>query len=162
MTKDSVVQAVCFSPEKHAELRHLKHVKSPVKLQNFGGGTNSNIFILKQTKIAQIPTESLGYAYSENMCTSSAQTKIANLHLRRVAPEQLVSLTVEVAHVAPMKTINTQYGSTPKKQELVVRILTNLSEDKLMLQILESQKVLIIHHNISQNKIIDIEAEPSV
>lgn len=43
------------------------------------------------------------------------------LRLRRVAPEQLVSLTVEVAHLAPVKTINTQYGSTLKKQELVAR-----------------------------------------
>ena len=120
-SKDSVVWAVCFSPEKHAELRHLEHAKSPVKLQNFGGAINgSDVFVFKQTKIAQVPTESLGYAYAENM-TSSAEIKIANLRLRRVAPEQLVSLTVEVAHVAPVKTINTQYGSTLKKQELVVR-----------------------------------------
>ena len=62
----------------------------------------------------------MGYSYSENMCTSSAQTKVANLHLRQVALEELVSFTVQVAHVAPMKTINTQYGSALKKQELVV------------------------------------------
>ena len=53
--------------------------------------------------------------------TPSAEIKIANLGLRRVALEQLVSLTVEVAHVAPVKTINIQYGSTLMKQELVVR-----------------------------------------
>ena len=64
-SKDIVVRAVCFSPEKHAELRHLEHAKSPVKLQNFGGAINgSDVFVFKQTKIAQVPTESLGYAYA--------------------------------------------------------------------------------------------------
>lgn len=40
--------------------------------------------------------------------------------------------------------------------------INNLSEDKLMLQILESQKLLLVHYDVSQNKIINIEAEPSV
>ena len=40
--------------------------------------------------------------------------------------------------------------------------INNLSQDKLMLQILESQKLLFVHYDVSQNKIINIEAEPSV
>ena len=40
--------------------------------------------------------------------------------------------------------------------------INNLSEDELVLQILESQKLLFVHYDVSQNNIINIEAEPSV
>ena len=116
----SVVRAVCFSPEKHFEMNNAQCSKSPVRLQNIRLNEKNgkkDVVILKQTKIATLP--SIDCTYSEDLDTSSLTTDIANL--RQVAPEQLVSLKVEVAYVDSVKKITTQYGSFLMKQELIVR-----------------------------------------
>ena len=90
--KDTTRRAVCFSPERHEEIKKVEKSKSPVHLQHFCTSTSygqEDIVILKHSTVTQIsPTD--GLVYSDQFQPQSMDCSIAGLS--NVAAEQLVSL----------------------------------------------------------------------
>ena len=67
-TKEQSVRAVCFFPEKQAELQTLEKVKSPVKLQNYKKNCNQgkqDIIISKYTKITPLQKNTIDFTPKE-------------------------------------------------------------------------------------------------
>ncbi|CAB4011402.1 Hypothetical predicted protein [Paramuricea clavata] len=124
-SEEKVTRAVCFSPDKHSQLKTLQQTKSPIKIENFGharNDENGDMLIHKFTKIVPIDATTISFPYSDNLTASGIIpiSSIANL-----AVEQLVSVKAEVAHLSGVKILQTQHQGTLKKQEVIIRDTTS-------------------------------------
>lgn len=92
---------MCFSPERHEEIKKVEKSKIPVHLQRFRTSTSygqEDIVILKHSTATPItPTD--GLVYSDQFQPQSMDCSIAGLS--NVAAEQLVSLKAFVAEILP-------------------------------------------------------------
>ena len=121
-TKDESIKAVCFALEKQSELKTLKKVESPVKIQNFQK-PDKDILFNKFTKIKPIEKSDIDFIRAE-ICNSEGF--VPNLSsLQNVAGEQVISVKGETAQLSGVKYINTLHHGKLKKQEVVVRDTTS-------------------------------------
>ena len=69
---DKSVRAVCYSPEKRAELHALASTRSPVKLDNYKRPNNrdDDFVITKFTKIVPIDKKEIDFSFSEELTTN--------------------------------------------------------------------------------------------
>ena len=81
-TKDKIVRAVCFSPERRDKFDHYEKTKSPVKIKKFGESNKygtRNIIIEKRT-VVEIPS-SLPFErskLSEDILTISSLSNVSS------------------------------------------------------------------------------------
>ena len=118
--KDTTRRAVCFSSERHEEIKKVEKSKSPVRLQHFRTSTSygqEDIVILDHSTVTTItPTD--GLVFSDKFQPQSVDCSIGGLY--NVAAEQLVSLKAFVAEISPVKRITTRNGSSLRKQEVYI------------------------------------------
>ena len=115
-TKDESIKAVCFALEKQSELKTLKKVESPVKIQNFQK-PDKDILFNKFTKIKPIEKSDIDFILAE-ICNSEGF--VPNLSsLQNVAGKQVISAKGEIAQLSGVKYINTLHHGKLKKQEVV-------------------------------------------
>ena len=111
---------MCFSSERHEEIKKVERNKSPVRLQHFRTSTSygqEDIVILDHSTVTTItPTD--GLVFSDKFQPQSVDGSIAGLS--NVAAEQLVSLKAFVAEISPVKRITTRNGSSLRKQEVYI------------------------------------------
>ncbi|CAB4003588.1 Hypothetical predicted protein [Paramuricea clavata] len=70
---DRPVRAVCYSPEKKAELKALAATKSPVKMRNFKQvDTSDDIIITKWTKMTPLEKDQITFPYSDELAASTS------------------------------------------------------------------------------------------
>ena len=114
--KDTTRRAVCFSPERHEEIKKVEKSKSPIRLQHFRSSTSygqEDIVILKHSTVTPIfPTDDL--VYSDKFQSQSVDCSIADLS--NVAAEQLVSLKGFVVEITYEKNNNPKW-LLPSKAE---------------------------------------------
>ena len=126
--KDDPVKAVCYSPDKHSELKTVAKTKSPIKLQNFKKTDSSrDIVITKFTKITPLNKADVDFNFEENMTVESADTVVNISSIAKLAPEQLISVKGQVVSVSAVKKISLpQSNDITKlsKQEVVIRDTT--------------------------------------
>ena len=124
--EDNSVRAVCFSTEKHPELKTLQQTKSPVKITNYNTSANNgkeDIILLSKTKITPITSDDSNFPYSGEL--TAATGILPNLlALEKLAAEQLVTIKAQVAQMSSVKTLRTQHQGVLKKQELLIRDTT--------------------------------------
>lgn len=112
---------MCFSPEKHTELKTMQQTKSPVKIQNFThskNDENGDMMLNKYTKITPLDSTKITFPYSEDL----SATGIAPISsIQNLAVEQLVSVKAQVARLSGVKVRQTQHQGTLKMQEAIVR-----------------------------------------
>jgi len=124
--EDNSVRAVCFSTEKHPELKTLQQTKSPVKITNYNTSANNgkeDIILLSKTKITPITSNDINFPYSGEL--TAATGILPNLlALEKLAAEQLVTIKAQVAQMSAAKTLRTQHQGVLKKQELLIRDTT--------------------------------------
>ena len=122
--EEKLTRAVCFSPEKHSQLKTLQETKSPVKIENFGHSSNDengDMLIHKYTKITPIDATKIIFSYSDGL-TATGVVPISSIV--NLAVEQLVSVKAQVAHLSGVKIVQTQHQGTLKKQEVIIRDTT--------------------------------------
>ena len=120
---DTVIRAVCFSPQKHSELKTLQQTKSPVKVSNYQKSQNKDIILNQYTKIAPVDPTDINFMHSNKLTSTGTAKTISSLN--ELAPEQVVTLKAEVAQVSSVKKIHTQYQGALKKQEVLLRDSTS-------------------------------------
>jgi hypothetical protein len=114
--QDETLRGVCFSPQKYPEMKTLEKTKSPVKLQNYKFSTTNDIIVDQKTSLS--PLQEVPFAISK-ITTASDVTNIGSL--LSVTAEQIITLKVEVTHIASVKTILTQHHGQLQKQEVMLR-----------------------------------------
>ncbi len=97
-------------------MKTLGKTKSPVKLQNYKFSTTKDIII--DQKISLSPLQEVPFAMSK-ITTASDVINIGSL--LSVTAEQIITLKVEVAHIASVQTILTQHHGQLQKQEVMLR-----------------------------------------
>lgn len=119
--KDRPVRAVCYSPEKRAELHALASTKSPVKLNNYKQPSNGDddFVITKFTKITPLDKNEIDFPFSEEL-TATATGKPLNISLiHKLAAEQLICVKAKVVSLSGVKVLSTRYGPL-KKQDVII------------------------------------------
>jgi ssDNA-binding replication factor A large subunit len=120
-TKETTVNAVCFSPEKQRELKNIEQCKSPVRVKDFrtsaSYGGKEDLVITKKTSITPLP--STDFAYSDDVSSlGSVSSNIVGLG--NIAAEQLVSFKAYVAEISSVRSVRTQSGHGLRKQDVVL------------------------------------------
>ena len=124
--KDDPVKAVCYSPDKHSELKNVAKTKSPIQLQNFKKTDSSkDIVITKFTNIIPLNKADVCFSFEENMTVKSADM-VVNISITKLAPEQLISVKAQVVSVSAVKKKTPPQSNVTKlsKQEIVIRDTT--------------------------------------
>ena len=120
--KDGVRRAVCFSQQKHPEIKTFQNTKCAVKILHYSTSKTDDIILNHQSKI--IPNEATTeFNYSADLIPSGVITSISALN--NVASEQLISIKAEVVNISAVKVVRTQYQGTLKKQEVLIRDTTS-------------------------------------
>ena len=116
--KDRVRRAVCFSQQKHPEIKAFQNMKCAVKILQYTTSKTDDVTLNQQSKI--IPNkEETGFSYSDDLIPSGVITSISAL--KNVASEQLISVKAQVVNISAVKVVKTQYQGTLKKQEVLIR-----------------------------------------
>ena len=116
--KDGVRRAVCFSQQKHPEIKTFQSTKCVVKILNDTTSKTDDIILNHHSKI--IPNEeATGFKYSADLIPSGVINSISALN--NVASEQVISIKAEVVNISAVKVVKTQYQGTLKKQEVLIR-----------------------------------------
>ena len=117
--KDDPVKAVCYSPNKHSELKTVANTKSPIKLQNFKKTDSStDIVITNFTTITPLNKTDVDFNFEENMTVKSADTVVNISSITRLAPVVSVSAVKKIT--LPQSNDITKLS----KQEVVIRHTT--------------------------------------
>ena len=121
-TSTNPIRAVCYSPEKRAQIHALSSSKSPVKLRNFKLDDHGNdLIITKNTKIDPLAREDIPFAISEELASSSSGDPIKLSSIHTLAGEQLISVKGEVASVSAVKNVSTHFSANTPKQDVIIR-----------------------------------------
>lgn len=116
--KDGDRRAVCFSQQKHPEIKTFQNTKCAVKILNYTTSKTDDIILNHQSKI--IPNEeATEFNYSADLIPTGVITGISALN--NVASEQLISIKAQVVNISAVKVVRTQYQGTLKKQEILIR-----------------------------------------
>ena len=120
--KDGVRRAVCFSQQKHPEIKTFEKPKCAVEILHYTTSKPDEIILNHQSKI--IPNEeATGFNYSADLIPNGAINSISALN--NVASEQLISIKAQVVNISAVKVVKTQYQGTLKKQEVLIRDATS-------------------------------------
>ncbi|XP_015779239.1 PREDICTED: uncharacterized protein LOC107357102 [Acropora digitifera] len=120
--KDGVRRAVCFSQQKHPEIKAFQNTKCAVKILQYSTSKTDDIILNHQSKI--IPNEEeTRFSYSDDLIPSGVVTSISALN--NVASEQVISIKAQVVNISAVKVVKTQYQGTLKKQEILKRDTTS-------------------------------------
>ena len=113
---DKSVRAVCYSPEKRAELHALASTRSPVKLDNYKRPNNrdDDFVITKFTKIVPIDKKEIDFSFSEELTTTATGKPLNISAIQKVAAEQLISIKAKVVSLSRAKVQSTRYGQLKK------------------------------------------------
>ena len=113
-SKDKVICAVCFSPNKHAQFTTIEATKSPVKLDDFTYSVDQSddLVINRNTTATPISAGEAEFTIAEEL-RANAPVTIASL--QRLAPEQLVDFKAQVCSVSAVKTLVSQRKRSTKK-----------------------------------------------
>ena len=115
-TKDKVIRAVCFSPERRDKFGHYEKTKSPIKIKKFGESNKygtTNIIIEKHTVVEtplSLPFERS--EQSEGMLTVSS--------LSSVSSGQQITLKGHLIDLSGSKKLLSKSGQSLIKQDGVV------------------------------------------
>ena len=95
---DKSVRAVCYSPEKRAELHALVSTRRPVKLDNYKRPNNrdDDFVITKFTKVVPIDKKEINFSFLEELTTTATGKPLNISAIQKVAAEQLISLKAKV------------------------------------------------------------------
>jgi len=109
---DKSVRAVCYSPEKRAELHALASTRSPVKLYNYKQPNNGgdDFVITKFTKIVPIDKKEIDFSFSEELTATATGKPLTISAIQKVAAEQLISREAKVVSLSGVKVQSTRYG----------------------------------------------------
>ncbi|CAB4025533.1 Hypothetical predicted protein [Paramuricea clavata] len=119
---DRPVRAVCYSPEKRAELKALAATKSPVKMRNFKqADTSDDIIITKWTKMTPLEKDQITFPYSDELAASTSGEPIKLSAIHNLAGEQLICVRGEASSISGIKMVTTQYSGSTQKQEVIIR-----------------------------------------
>ena len=118
---DKSVRAVCYSPEKRAELHALASTRSPIKLDKYKRPNNrdDDFVITKFTKIVPIDKKEIDFSFSEELTTTATGKPLNISAIQKVAAEQLIFIKAKVVSLSGAKVQSTRYGQL-KKQDVVL------------------------------------------
>ena len=132
--EDNSVRAVCFSTEKHPELKTLQQTKSPVKITNYNTSANNgkeDIILLSKTKITPITSDDINFPYSGEL--TAATGILPNLlALEKLAAEQPVTIKAQLrrclqrkhyAHNTRVSSKNKNYSSEKERSFLSLTMM---------------------------------------
>ncbi len=121
-THEKPVRAVCYLPEKRAELKVLATTKSPVKMRNFKQpDTSDDLIITKWTKITPLEKDQIKFSYSEELAASTSGDPVNLSAIHNLASEQLICVKGQAAIISGIKMVSTQYSGNTQKQEVIIR-----------------------------------------
>jgi hypothetical protein len=119
---DRPVRAVCYSPEKRAELKALAATKSPVKMRNLKQtDTSDDLIITKWTNMTPLEKDQITFPYSEELAASTTGEPIKLSAIHILAGEQLICIRGEASSISGIKMVTTQYSGSTQKQEVMIR-----------------------------------------
>ena len=115
-THEKPVRAVCYSPEKRAELKVLATTKSPVKMRNFKQpDTSDDLIITKWTKITPLEKDQIKFSYSEELAASTSGDPVNLSAIHNLASEQLICVKGQAAGTSKWLQLGIQ--ATPKSRK---------------------------------------------
>jgi hypothetical protein len=121
-SSENPIRAVCYSPEKRAQIHAIASSKSPVKLRNYKLGDHGNdLVITKHTKIHPLAREDIPFAISEELAASSTGDPIKLCSVHTLAGEQLISVKGQVSSISAVKTVSTHFSANTPKQDIIIR-----------------------------------------
>ncbi len=85
------VRAVCYSPEKQAQIKAFEIARSPVKIQNFKE-TKDDLIITKWTSITPLEKGKIPFAYSDKLSASASGQPVVLSAVHNLAAEQLIAV----------------------------------------------------------------------
>ena len=113
--KEGTRRAVCFSQQKHPEMKTFQTTKCAVNILNYTTSKTNDIILNNQSKI--IPNEETAtFEYSEDVIPSGVVHNISALN--NVSSEQLISVKAKVVNTSAAKVVTTEHQGTLKKQEV--------------------------------------------
>ena len=118
-SNDKQIRAVCFSPEKRAEMQAVAATKSPVKMKNYKQSSNDDLTITQFTKIIPLDNKDVNFAYSEELCLAGTGKPIPISSIIKLAAEQLIIVKGKVVKTSGVKMQPTRYGKL-KKRDVVI------------------------------------------
>lgn len=118
------VRAVCYSPEKRAQMKAFEIAKSPVKIQNFKE-TKDDLIITKWTSITPLEKEKNSFAYSDELSASSRGQPVVLSAVHNLAAEQLIAVKGETTSISGVKSVRTTFSfRRNQKQDVIIRDTT--------------------------------------
>ena len=117
------VRAVCYSPEKRAQMKAFEITKSPVKILNFKE-TKDDLIITKWTSITPPEKEKISFAYSDKLSASSNGQPVVLSAVHNLAAEQLIAVKGETTSISGVKSATTMFSGKTEKQDVIIRDTT--------------------------------------